>query len=204
MDTPMKQIIEVLNKVPKANLNYAMAIYDRYSKEYDDGVFENSEWNKVFILPFIIQQSLGPIGQSIGEQYFDKLEEFFSNNYQQDFLLKTDLFLQVMAEKTRKYFSVTWGDEKMKAGKYTELFGIKWEFEIKNDGMSKTEFVMDMVNLFLSEYLKKILFIRVFIIYNIIVILENNDYSTELTDEYIFNLINNDLEKTFLNEVEWE
>jgi hypothetical protein len=112
--------------------------------------------------------------------------------------LKTDLFLQVMAEKTKRHFSVTDWAQVIKAGKYTELFWLVGEFDIKTD-KTKTEIVQDIVNLYLSEYLKKVLFIRVFIIYDILLVLEKNDYSKDTKDEYIFEIVNKDLEKTFLS-----
>lgn len=200
MQQPMKQIIEILNSVPKTNLNYAIAIYDRYSDKFADWVFENSEdWQKVFVLPYIIKQALSNTGDEISDNYFDKLEDFFKSNYQQDFLLKTDLFLQVMAEKTKKYFEIKWWNEVVKAGKYGELFGLVGDFEIKTD-KTKNEIVLDIVNLYLSEYLKKVLFIRVFVIYDILLILDKKDYSPDVTDDFIFNAINTDLQKTFLQE----
>jgi glutamine phosphoribosylpyrophosphate amidotransferase len=61
MNQSMKQIIDVLNSVPKANLNFAMQVYDRYSVKFDDGIFENTDEGKVFILPFIVKNSLGSL-----------------------------------------------------------------------------------------------------------------------------------------------
>lgn len=202
MEKKIKQLIEILNNTPKENLNLAMKIHRRYGETFDDWLYTSDKnGKKIFLVWKILKWSLPEISKDINEDYFKSLEKFFNDNYLNDknnFIFKIDLFLQMLKTKTKKDYSINDGDKIFKAWEYNNIFWLESNITLEID-KNKEEFTFDIINLFLSTYIKNTCYIRAYIIYTILIILEKNNYNPNLEESFIFSAINEDLKENLIS-----